>query len=208
MGKNEYRIIDRGSRSTSVLEQAWQELRSIVPKLPRVIFTLVNASNGNRVNGSIYPNQWTHNTGSGKRHELAISPMLFGSPKSTLVVLLHEAAHALLLKEVHAAGCGPDGYYHRKEFRDMARRLGLTCEFRNGRYGWTNTGWAEKTLPAVYEPVLAILRTLPKGTGHGSIGVPRRRQLPDAGQIRLTCACEVRRSVYVPKSMLPEPALM
>ncbi len=65
-------------------------------------------------------------------------------------------------------GCGKDGYYHREEFAGVSRKLGLTCKFSNGRYGWNVTAWPETGVPSRYRGVLELLRKgLPWGLAGG-----------------------------------------
>jgi hypothetical protein len=65
------------------------------------------------------------------------------------------------------AGCGGDGYYHREEFQQACRKLGLECEFNNRRYGWSRTRWPDAGVPAKYDTVLKLLREdIPLGLSH------------------------------------------
>ena len=149
--------------------------------------------------GHFDPNSWKAPR-PGQAHEIAINPRLFETPDELLGTLVHEAAHALLFatagkRATHVAGCGPDGFYHRTEFRDACSELGLECRFRNRRYGWATTQWPRTGPPAKYDQILAMLRDMPLGTGT----IARRRQigkpLPKAGHIRLTCNCD--RAIYL-----------
>jgi hypothetical protein len=200
MTYSRYRLRDRGSRSVALIEQAWVELKGIEPRLPHVVVTLVNSPRRGLL-GYVHPQQWRYVPGKSHKAEVAISPGLLNSPASALAVLVHEAAHALFLDMEPFLGCGPDGYYHRKEFRDVARRLGLKCEFRNNRYGWCNTGWPRSSIPVIYETTLAILADLPTGTGNDLVREPKPKPLPRSGHVRLACRCGGKRSIYVVASV-------
>jgi hypothetical protein len=91
-------------------------------------------------------------------HEVALNPKLFDSPEELLGTLLHEAAHALLFEWGMNGGCGPDGFYHREEFRNVSRKLGLECLFNNRRYGYNITRWPKVGVPRQYQRVLKLLR--------------------------------------------------
>ena len=180
-------IADRGSRGAAVLEEAWTELRKLVPGLPPVVITLMNSVNTSRL-GYVHPHQWRTAAHTKRAPEVAISPMLFHRAKDALAVLLHEAGHALLMDAEHPLGCG-GRYYHRKEFR-------------NNRYGWVETGWPENVVPVRYKTVVNILSTLPIGTSAATLAEPRKRPLPNTGHLRLVCACPQPRSIYVGKKTM------
>ena len=200
MRTHRHQIADRGSRGAAVLEEAWTELRKLVPGLPPVVITLMNSVNTSRL-GYVHPHQWRTAAHTQRAPEVAISPKLFYRAKDALAVLLHEAGHALLLDAEHPLGCG-DRYYHRKEFRNVVRQLGLTCEFRNNRYGWVETGWPKNVVPVRYKTVVNILNALPKGTSAATLTEPRKRPLPNTGHLRLVCACPKPRSIYVGKETM------
>jgi hypothetical protein len=98
----------------------------------------------------------TSNARSG--HEVALNPALFDHPEDLLATLLHEAAHALLFEWGLKGGCGPDGFYHRKEFRNVCNKLGLECVFTNRRYGYSRTRWPKEGVSKQYGGVLELLR--------------------------------------------------
>ena len=142
---NKSRIRYRASQATQGLEQTWELLRTLIPKLPPAVVVVLNTSSRRRKLGDFTPSVWRYRHEKNV-HEIGISPDLFHTPEEVLCTLLHEAAHAVLFARdrhspQHIAGCGPDGYYHRKEFRDTCRDLGLECLFKNRRYGWCLTQW-------------------------------------------------------------------
>ena len=119
--------------------------------------------------------------------------------------MLHEAAHVLLYERTGSTGCGRDRYYHLKTFRDCCRReLALKCEFLNGRYGWTLTGWGPEGVPKRYDGVLRLLReTLPSGASFEfELPQVRPKKLPVSGHVKLTCACQ--RSVFATPSCIEQ----
>jgi hypothetical protein len=118
---------------------------------------VLTASTRQTIQGHFAPCAWRAGTDK-QGHELAIAPHLFDTPKELLGTLLHEAAHGLLFEWGLNGGCGPDGYYHREEFRNVGRKLGLTCEFSNRRYGWNMTCWPNNTVPGRYRAIAALLR--------------------------------------------------
>jgi hypothetical protein len=174
------------------------------PDLPPVVFVSVDASGRRRKLGHFACSSWRYSKAKAV-HEIAISPALFALPQSVLATLLHEAAHALLYERTGEAGCGHDRYYHKSTFRDCCTDvLGLPCEFRNGRYGFTNTGWDSAGVPGRYQTVLGILS---RGLLWGSTpqivpGPPAPAKLPVSGHVRLVCGCD--RSVYVSKKVLEQ----
>jgi hypothetical protein len=93
-----------------------------------------------------------------KEHKMAVNPVLFDRPKDLLGSLIHEAAYGLLFEWGIYGGCGKDRYYHREEFASVSRKLGLTCEFSNRRYGWSITAWSKAGVPDRYRGVLELLR--------------------------------------------------
>jgi hypothetical protein len=197
------RVDKRGPLSTEILERAWMRLRRLIPGLPPAVMLPMDAAGRRRQWGHFAPSTWQVR-GPKHAHEVAINPMLFSAPDALLATLIHEAAHALLYATAPSGcpvgGVSADGYYHRREFRDACRTLGLDCRYLNGRYGWTLTYWPDTGVPARYARVLALLARLPLGGGRG---VPRRvqgRSTPASGQARLQCACEPTRAIYVAKA--------
>jgi hypothetical protein len=131
-------------------------IRKIQPSLPEVVVVIM-ASGRRRKMGHFCGSVWrTRAIESG--HEVAVNPRLFDTPEELLGTLLHEAAHALLFEWGMNGGCGPDGFYHREEFRNVCRKLGLQCVFNNKRYGYNATRWPKGRVPAEYRRVLEILR--------------------------------------------------
>lgn len=154
---------DRGSLASRCLERAWARLREVEPCVPPVVIVLVPVGRKQGKLGHFSGLVWR--AGRGERgHELAINPVLFDRPEDLLGTLVHEAAHALLFEWGLRGGCGPDGYFHREEFRGVCERLGLVCSFRNRRYGWSDTAWPVAGVPMKYRSVLRLLtRELPWG---------------------------------------------
>jgi hypothetical protein len=151
-------VSNRGSKATRCLEKTWQLIRRIEPCLPSVVIVILAASRSNkRKMGHLSPCAWQSNDTSGA-HEMAINPVLFNSAEDLLHTMLHEAAHALLHEWGLKGGCGPDGYYHREEFRNVCIKLGLACQFNNKRYGWNVTSWPKTGVPTRYAGVLTVLR--------------------------------------------------
>jgi hypothetical protein len=146
----------RGSKATKCLERAWRMIRRLEPCLPPVVIVIMATGRRGRM-GHFSSCVWRvakRNSG----HEVAINPALFERHEDLLVTLLHEAAHALLFEWGLNGGCGSDGYYHREEFRNVCRKLGLEAGFSNNRYGWNKTRWPERGVPGQYQPVLRFLR--------------------------------------------------
>lgn len=194
----------RASLSTHILERAWARLRREIPGLPAAVLLPLDADGRRRRRGHFAPSAWRVR-GPRNAHEVAISPRLFSTPEAVLATMVHEAAHAWLYatdqSDRHVAGVGRDGYYHRREFRDACRTLGLRCEFLNRRYGWTLTDWPDTGAPTRYRGLLALLARLPLGGGGGV--PPRRvesRPTPPSGQARLQCGCCPVRTIYVARS--------
>ena len=105
----------------------------------------------------------------------------------------------------HFAGCsvGKDQYYHRKEFRNTCRELGLECLFHNRRYGWCLTQWPVAGVPERYHAILHLLTALPWGTQAPQL--PRQRlqgaKTPPAGLTKLLCQCAKPRAIYASKTV-------
>jgi hypothetical protein len=204
------RIKDRASRATQCLEEAWELLRKRIPKLPPVVVVVLNTNSRRRLHGAFVPSTWRYRQAK-KVHEIGISPALFPTPADLLGTLLHEAAHAVLFETDaqnprHIAGCsvGKDRYYHRTEFRETCRALGLECLFRNRRYGWALTQWPAAGVPERYQPILYLLtRALPWGTQAHRL---QRQRLPGAktpaaGHTKLLCQCAKPRGIYVSQAV-------
>jgi hypothetical protein len=200
--QNKSRISDRASNATRALETAWAMLIDLRLNIPHAVVTLLTAGDRKRESGHLSHLAWKYRDDK-RRHEVGISSDLFQDPERLLSTMLHEAAHAILHKE--NGGCTHDKYnnYHLTIFRDTCKTLGLECEFRDTRHGWTLTSWPGGEIPDIYAPVLKHLkRELPKGTGY-RIGVKQSgRKLPKSGHVKLSCQCDKRRSIYVNKSVL------
>lgn len=147
----------RSSTATKCLERVWTMLRTVQPCLPEVVIVIHSPRGKRRKLGHFLGCVWQA-AEPGGGHEVGVSPELFESPGELLGTLLHEAAHALLYEWGLNAGCGPDGYYHREEFRNVCRKLGLECEFTNKRYGWSSTRWPAAGVPKQYQPLVELLR--------------------------------------------------
>jgi len=134
-------------------------------------------------------------------HEIAVHPGLFHHAEDVLLVLLHEAAHSLLLD--CNGGCSTDGDYHRTEFRDQCLQIGLRCDFTNTRQGWNNTRWPEDGVPACYEEALAVLRTQLTLVAANSVRIPNHEgnPLPRSGRVQMSCQCSRPRTIYVAQSI-------
>ncbi|MEI7636114.1 MAG: hypothetical protein WCJ37_02330 [Syntrophus sp. (in: bacteria)] len=200
--QNKSRISDRASNATKALETAWSMLIGLHHNIPHAVVALLTAGDRKRERGHLSNSSWKYRDDK-RRHEVGISPNLFHDPKSLLCTMLHEATHAILHKE--NGGCTPDKYnnYHRKSFRDKCKSLGLECEYKDTRRGWTLTSWPDGKIPDIYKPLLKYLKTeLPKGTGFGIHPHPPGRKLPKPGHIKLSCRCDKRRTIYVNKSIL------
>ena len=190
-------IQDRSSRAAACLEQAWRELRARHRRIPPAVLLVLSAGDrkGSKL-GHFSASSWKYNRAL-RAHEIAVSPALFASPEDLLATLLHEAAHAIL----HSDHGGVSGrYYHLATFRDVCQQLGLECQFKNTRYGWTITGWPAEGVPSIYDPALRVLRTLPPGT---EVLRPddRASPLPKSGWVRLACRCIPERAVYTARSV-------
>lgn len=202
-----YRIKDRGSLSALVIEQAWEELRTLIADLPSVVIVLLAAGSRSRKRrlGHFARSTW-HYKKEQNAHEVAISPILFDQPGSLLATLLHEAAHAYLFHRQPEGGGGvsADGYYHRKEFRDVCVEFGLEVGFLNTRHGWTLTDWPATGVPEKYQHIVNTLKTIPAGAGGLTPGKLKGRATPEPGLRRLVCQCERPRKIYASKSVSDE----
>lgn len=200
-------IHSRGSRAASAVENAWGALRTIIDGLPQAVIVVLDLRSRRTRFGHFAPSAWRHRKDS-NAHEVGISPALFDAPEELLITILHEAVHALLFEKLGHGGCGPDGFYHRTEFRDLARELGLACEFVNNRYGWTSTGWPDSGVPDRYAPVLEILkRGLPYGAStSGRHARVVRRELPKSGHVKLLCGCG--RAIYASRASVRKGAIL
>ncbi len=200
-------IAERATQVTQALRSAWEGLRQIDQRIPAAVLLTLSAGDRRSKLGHIAFSSWQYRESEGA-HEVAISPDLYETPEAVLECMLHEAAHAILYP-VHSGGCGPDRRYHRREFRDLCRELGLECNWRHGRYGWCDTQWPTTGVAECYMPVLKGLEeNLPLGTG--SYAAPRHqpRKLPPKGHVRLCCACSKPRSVYVGRAKAAEGGII
>lgn len=199
----------RASVATTCLERAWTKLRQIDERFPPAVLVILSAGDRRWRLGHCVRSTWKHPR-AGSLHEIGISPELFSSAEEALAVLLHEGAHAILFEEDGDGGC-TGAYYHRKEFRDTCRTLGLSCRFKNTRKGWTLTDWPETGAPGKYEEVLVALRQLPLGTGHRvpHDGQPTPgRPTPAWGLKKLVCRCETGRAIWACKSVANDGGIL
>lgn len=150
-------ISGRGSGAVNCLERAWSKLRSLHPCVPEAVIVVLGANAREGLRGHFAKCVWRASV-SGQGHEVAIAPHLFADPPELLHTLLHEAAHGILYEWGLSGGCGPDGYYHREEFRHVCQKLGLECSFNNRRYGWNLTSWPNNTVAERYRPFVVLLR--------------------------------------------------
>ena len=151
-----------GSRFMAVLDAAWGELRRIEPAVPQVVLLALSARDYSR-RGHFTMDAWRKRHEQRLLHEVAVHPGMFESPADLLMTILHEAAHAVLWEcrkdgDQHCCGVALTGYYHRKEFRSAAQRLGLEVHFLNRRYGFCVTTWPAAGAPERYRSVLETLR--------------------------------------------------
>lgn len=185
-----------GSRAVEALEAAWRAVRRIRHDIPEAVLVVLGA--GRRAHlGHFANSRWRVIRGTRTSHEVAVSSVLFRDAAAVLGTLLHEAAHAALW-ETGRGGVSPDGYYHRKEFRDKCRAYGLECTFWNTRYGWSVTRWPEGGPSNEYTEAMEVLKKgLRHAAGEFNQG-PRTppRKLPPPGLVRLVCGCTPPRSIY------------
>jgi uncharacterized Zn-finger protein len=193
-------IGNRGSNGVQVIEHAWALLRELEQRIPPAVCVVLAVGYRSRL-AHFAPSSWRYRAGN-SAHEIAVTPSLFQRPEDLLGALLHEASHAILHKN-HDGGCGATSYYHTKIFRDMARKLGLACEFKNRRYGWHDTAWSIEGVPERYWHVVEYLKaSLPWGTARQvRLPLPVPRELPKSGHIRLVCSCQPARCVYANKTI-------
>lgn len=186
-------VFDRSSDCNRVLEEVWQELMKILPDLPPAIIVMARMYKGRSiVRGYFGPLNWRFTKENG--HEIGVSITELGNDKELLAVLLHEAAHAInYARGIKDIGGGKEGYYHLKQFRETALELGLGCEFRNTRYGWTNTFYIE-SLQDRYSKILDILKQL-SVNGVNPYSPPRPKALPKSGQAVYICKCSPPRRI-------------
>ena len=156
---NDNRPNEFGSKLVKRLENAWQQLRKIEPDIPKAVIVLMPA--WEHTLGAFSNSTWQF-AKKQKVHEIAINPRLCDFPEKLLATMLHEAAHAIIYDKDgdKSAGCsGKAGkYYHNDKFRRECFRLGLACERRNKRYGFTQTYWPEdRTFPPRYKAILQYL---------------------------------------------------
>jgi hypothetical protein len=189
----------------SALMQAWEILRGGEAGLAlpeNVILLPLTELRGRPKSvrlGHFAPSRWVSRPNG--VHQVALHPGLFDSAEDLLLVLLHEAAHGILLKEQF--GCSQDGYYHRKEFRNQCLMMDLHCQFSDTRYGWNHTRWPESGVPAQYEEALEFLRAHLKLAASVQVRVPdtEGNALPISGRVRLSCQCDRPRAIYVARSI-------
>lgn len=198
------RVCKRGSLSSQILERAWLRLRRIIPGLPPAVMLPMDADGRRHKWGHFAASAWRVR-GPRHAHEVAISPALFGTPEALLATMVHEAVHALLYATVespdHVGGVSVrDPYYHRQEFRDACREVGLRCEYLHGRYGWTLTSWSETGVPERYRDTVKLLAKLPLGSGSARRRRVEGRPTPVSGHVRLRCACEPARTIHLVRS--------
>jgi hypothetical protein len=191
-------VVTRGSQASKAIENAWGALRLLYPQIPPAVVVVLSARERRR-RGHFAHSAWS--AGPGGSHEVAISPALFKDPKAVLATMLHEAGHAILWR---SEGGVTGAYYHRHQFRDVCRDLGLACEFHNTRYGWTRTGWPKTGVPKKYDPIIRSLAGgLPEGAAGSLPGKVKPGRLPPKGLIRLRCKCRFPRTILVSKRSLP-----
>jgi hypothetical protein len=179
------RVHKRGSLSSQILERAWTRLREIIPGLPPAVMLPMDAEGRRHKWGHFAPSTWRVR-GPRHAHEVAISPQLFSRPEALLATMVREVVHAWLYatqrSNLHIGGVSvKDRYYHRHEFRDACKRVGLDCRYLNGRYGWTLTGWPESGVPERYRRVVALVGQLPLGSGNGVVRRVEGNRTPVSG---------------------------
>lgn len=194
------KIDNRSSTAVRCLERAWKELRRVEPRVPRVVLSVLTSGEQDRRLGYFAPHRWA--ASGGGTHDVAVHPGLFGNKTELLGTLVHEAAHALLADD--RGGCsGAKSQYHRKQFRDVARELGLSCEFVDTRHGWASTGWPDDQVDDRYQSVLRVLDGLPAGTKRQprSRAAPKATSTPKSGLQPMACACQPPRRIYAAKAI-------
>ena len=205
MVRDEVPMNSEAAKVCQILTDAWQLLcsehasLSLPQNVLLVPLTEMRGRPGRERLGHFAPSRW-HAKPDGS-HEVALHPGLFHEPSDLLLVLLHEAAHGLLL-DVNG-GCSSTGYYHRKEFRDQCLRLDLCCKWVDTRHGWNLTRWPEGGVPQRYKAVLAYLREQHSMAATERVCVPEQigAALPAPGRLKLACSCHSERIIYVAKSV-------
>jgi len=186
----------KASEITRLIESAWRSLQGHLRDLPDVVVVVFPAGRP-RAAGHFAAACWRRRpsrTGTSEfgTSELGIHPGLFHSAHQVLEVLLHEAAHAILWSR---GVRGTNGYYHLAEFRDVCvTEIGLRCDFRNTRYGWTDTSLAPDASDQ-YRDVRQILNRLRWEREQLTIGAHRQRSLPPSGYLTLRCECVPARKI-------------
>lgn len=168
------------------VQKVWDNLRNRFSDLPNSVIIIFSKTRGKRFFGHFAPALWAAQGPAG-RHEVAINPRLFSNKYQTLGVILHEAAHAILYKR--KIRC-TNSYYHLKNFRNFCRNeLHLNCEWRNTRYGWTDTSLSESIARKYYAGELKCLENLP----FTSENIPNPKwpikKLPLTQLLRAYCKC-------------------
>lgn len=181
----------------------WTDLRRVIPGLPPVVAVVLPAREYSR-RGHFSIDAWRlKNNQEEALHEVAVHPGMFETPEDLLITVLHEAAHAILWEDRkpedrHVGGVSLSGYYHRTEFRDAARSLGLEVHFLNRRYGFSVTTWPATGIPEKYRHILGTL---------GRFGIVGSRRLPPrvvpapprklSRWVTLRCECDPARAIHV-----------
>jgi hypothetical protein len=167
--QNKSRISDRASIGTKALEAAWAMLIGLHLNIPYAVVTLLTAGDRKLKSGHLTHSAWQYRDDK-RIPEVGISSDFFQNPERLLCTMLHEAAHAILLKENGGCTLSPDKYndYHLAIFRDTCKKLGLECEFKDTRHGWTLTSWPDGKIPDIYTPVLKHLKTCQDSWSEGS----------------------------------------
>lgn len=185
------------------LAQAWETLRMGQSSLPVpedvIILPLTEQRGRPSALGHFGRSRWIRRPGG--VHEIAVHPGLFHKPEDLLLVLLHEAAHTLLMDS--GGGCSGDGYYHLKAYRNQCFSMGLRCDFTNTRHGWNHTRWPEQRIPACYSDAFEVLKGQLKLAAASvvQVSVHDGNPLPKSGRLPLKCGCSRPRSIYVARGV-------
>ena len=150
---------------TTTLEEVWADVRERHSELPPVVIIVASGAERGRVTkwGHWARSSWK-TTGTGSEQvigEIMIAgEALAEGAETVLMVLLHEAAHALNTAR-GIKDCTRQGRYHNKRFQAAAVEVGLACS-KMDPFGWAKTTMDDATRD-LYQPQITMLNLCLQG---------------------------------------------
>lgn len=182
----------KASDLVSELERLWTTIREHHPDLPRAVMAVASGTEGARreKRGEWAEFRWKVEGGEHLGEVFVAAEGLQDGPEAILSTLLHEAAHAI--GSVRGTRTSSrQGRYHNRQFKMLAREVGLLCEHESGR-GWAATALTPDTSKLYADALEALGRICAQGHRQ-----PRAREQARtvSSRVTLACACAPARRI-------------